>query len=242
MDKFEWQRAIASDNGPSSPTTRLVLFALSVFMDQNCGNCFPSTKKLSDATGLSERCVCEHLAKAEKNGWIEKIEKTGNGQAWKKHSYEALIPKKALIESKHLSTKGTDAKSAHCQKGTDSHSKGTDSDDIKALTEGQSTITYTKSYTTHNAKTFLLKDGSSFHIDDDFIQLLKTTYPLVDVEGEIKKLSAWCFSNDSKRKTRKGAKRFVNSWMANTKPSKSETDTAINAPATFDFSRQFHEE
>ena len=96
------------------------------------------------ATGLSERCVCEHLAKAADAGWISKIEKAGNGQAWKRHSYEASIPEKVLTESKHVKEKGTDGGSVPYQKGTDPHSKGTDSDDKKALTEGQSTIPYTK--------------------------------------------------------------------------------------------------
>jgi phage replication O-like protein O len=73
-------------------------------------------------------------------------------------------------------------------------------------------------------RAFVLKDGSEFEIDDEFYAILKETYPSIDIENEIRKIKSWCHSNPSKRKTRKGAKRFVNGWMANVKkPRNSKT-------------------
>jgi len=77
-------------------------------MDKSGGSCFPSTKRLSEETGLSERTVCTHLEIAEKEGWIQKMQQGLTGRAWKRHSYQALIPQKALKEIQHLEVKGTE--------------------------------------------------------------------------------------------------------------------------------------
>jgi len=62
--------------------------------------------------------------------------------------------------------------------------------------------------------TFFLKDGSEFGIDQELYDYFKKIYPDVDLKLEFQKISGWCFSNPSKRKTRKGAKRFLNSWLS----------------------------
>ena len=108
MGKFRWQKVVASEKGPSTPTKRLVLLTISLFMNKDGGSCFPSTKKLITATGLSERSICNHLEGAACDGWIEKHKKCGVGQAWKRHSYTAKIPKKALKELQRVSIKGTE--------------------------------------------------------------------------------------------------------------------------------------
>ncbi len=238
--KFDWQKMIASENGPESPTTRHVLLTISLYMDETGGNCFPSTRTIATNTGLSERVVCRHLKIASDEGWIIKSPAGVNGQGWKRNSYESTIPQKALTQGQHLEAEGTDGKSAPLKKGTDFGAKGTDSGDIKALTQGQSNshLIVNRSVS-NNAPSFFLKDGSTFNIDDDFIHLLKTTYPLVDISAEIKKLSTWCHANPSKRKTRNGAKRFVNSWMSNAKPA---TKPVTPTNREFDFENQFHQD
>ena len=48
----------------------------------------------------------------------------------------------------------------------------------------------------------------------DKIALWKETYPAVDVEQELRKMVAWSHSNPTRRKTRRGVNRFINSWLA----------------------------
>ncbi len=60
---------------------------------------------------------------------------------------------------------------------------------------------------------FKLKDGTVYMVDDEFYDVLCDTYASVDVMEELKRIRAWCESNEQKRKTRRGAKAFVNSWM-----------------------------
>ena len=126
---FEWREAILSAKGPAS-TTRHILLTLAAHMGINGDSCYPSTKRLAIETGLSERCVCEHINKADKGGWIKKEIQGLTGQGWKRHSYVPIIPEKALTQSQHVKQEGTDAESARFKKGTDFHDK-------KALTQGQ---------------------------------------------------------------------------------------------------------
>ena len=39
-------------------------------------------------------------------------------------------------------------------------------------------------------------------------------YPAIDVMQEIRKIVGWCESNPKNRKTRGGAKKFLNGWLA----------------------------
>ncbi|MCJ8501029.1 helix-turn-helix domain-containing protein [Desulfatitalea alkaliphila] len=203
---FAYRRAVASKDGPEHSTTRLVLLALTVFMDPDGGNCFPSTATLATAAGISERSVCTHLDIAVETGWLFKAVAGHNGQGWRRHCYHPTIPK-ALKEVQHLEAKGTEP-----------GAKGTEPDDIKALKEVQSTKSDTKSNTkptiSKNVHSFLLKNGDTFHVGDDAVQELQTAYPGINIESELKKIRSWCFANPDKRKTRKGAMRFVNGWMA----------------------------
>ena len=60
----------------------------------------------------------------------------------------------------------------------------------------------------------LLNDKSSYDVPLDKIALWKETYPAVDVEQELRKMVAWSHSNPTRRKTRRGVNRFINSWLA----------------------------
>jgi hypothetical protein len=45
------------------------------------------------------------------------------------------------------------------------------------------------------------------------VETFSDCYPAVDVIAELRKIRAWCMSNPTDRKTRRGAMRFVNSWL-----------------------------
>lgn len=59
-----------------------------------------------------------------------------------------------------------------------------------------------------------LKDGSSFPITQKDINNYREVYNTIDVIKEIKKAILWCDSNVSNRKTKTGAKRFINGWLS----------------------------
>lgn len=248
MDKFKYQKLVASMAGPESPTTRHLLLTISLFMDENGANCFPSTKTLAEATGLTERTVCTHLEQAINTGWLKRSKLGKQGRGWRRSQYNASIPDKALKEIQHHRPERTETNSAPTPHGTERGSvrkcEGTESDDINVLKEVQSNISIEQSVN-NKCYSFLLKDGSHFEIEDEFYQILKTSYPKLDIDAELKKIKAWCYSHTENRKTRRGAKKFINGWMNRNSERPYKNDAiqppAQHVPKDFDFENQFHQ-
>lgn len=61
-----------------------------------------------------------------------------------------------------------------------------------------------------------LNDKSFYDVPLDKITMWGETYPAVNVEQELRRMIAWLDSNSTRRKTRRGIERFINSWLART--------------------------
>ncbi|HIT65966.1 MAG TPA: hypothetical protein IAB61_01785 [Candidatus Merdisoma merdipullorum] len=59
-----------------------------------------------------------------------------------------------------------------------------------------------------------LKDGNSYIVTTDDVEDYKKSYPLVNVEQEIRSMRRWCIDNPRKKKTMRGVKRFINGWLS----------------------------
>ncbi len=59
----------------------------------------------------------------------------------------------------------------------------------------------------------LVTGSGSFDVTIDYLNSLRTLYPAVDVEQELRKMYAWLDSNPKNRKTSRGIKRFITSWL-----------------------------
>ena len=84
-----------------------------------------------------------------------------------------------------------------------------------------------------------LNDGSSFEIFQSDIDVWSNLYPAVDVMQQLRNMAGWIDGNPSKRKTRSGIKRFVNSWLA--KEQNKGGDRATNAKPGFAYNADFEE-
>ncbi|WP_161632273.1 helix-turn-helix domain-containing protein [Aliihoeflea sp. 2WW] len=84
----KWRLGIMQSGLPA--TTRHVLLTLSCFMSNSAGHCYPTTRQIAQATGLSERAVCTHIARAAQAGWLRVSMR--NGRTWKRHEYHADWP------------------------------------------------------------------------------------------------------------------------------------------------------
>ena len=62
--------------------------------------------------------------------------------------------------------------------------------------------------------TLLLRGGGLYAIGADELGRLTLAHPEADVPHELPKMAAWLMANPSRRKTRKGMPRFLNSWLA----------------------------
>ena len=79
-----------------------------------------------------------------------------------------------------------------------------------------------------------LKDGSEWRCPladyEEYVRL----YPGVDVAKEFRNMRAWSNSNEEKRKTKRGIKRFVNGWLSRAQDKPSENTSSrtkfCNAP------------
>ena len=65
---FSWQHAIRSSKLES--TTKLVCYTIWSHMASDGTGCFPSYALIAEESGLSRRCVIEHVDKAEKAGFL----------------------------------------------------------------------------------------------------------------------------------------------------------------------------
>lgn len=59
-----------------------------------------------------------------------------------------------------------------------------------------------------------LNDGSLFPVYQEEIDRFKELYPAVDIQQELRKMCGWCENNPKRRKTKRGVKSFINSWLS----------------------------
>lgn len=60
----------------------------------------------------------------------------------------------------------------------------------------------------------ILNDKTLYNVPLDRISTWKDAYPAVDIEQELKRMASWLECNSSRRKTRRGIERFINTWLA----------------------------
>lgn len=87
---FSWREAIQAFN--LSSTTKLVLFNLSIYMNEKGEGCYPSILRQSHDTNLSEKTICDHLQKAVIAGFLHVSKQSLAGQQWARNSYRAVYP------------------------------------------------------------------------------------------------------------------------------------------------------
>ena len=75
---------------------------------------------------------------------------------------------------------------------------------------------------------FLLNDGTEYDVSENDVVTYQQLYPGIDVMQELRNIQAWCLSNPKNRKTRSGAKRFLNSWLSSAQNSARPVHSSSN--------------
>ena len=83
------------------------------------------------------------------------------------------------------------------------------------------------------AGSFLLNDGTSYEITENDVENFQQLYPGIDVRQEIRNITGWCLSNPKNRKTKAGAKRFLNGWLARSQNSARPSQKSKAKPTGF---------
>lgn len=65
-----------------------------------------------------------------------------------------------------------------------------------------------------DVEALILNDGTEWRPPEALFAEYVRLYPNVDVEQQFNEMRGWCLSNPQKRKTLRGIKRFINSWLA----------------------------
>lgn len=75
-----------------------------------------------------------------------------------------------------------------------------------------------------------LNDGTFFKVCSNHVDQWQQLYGNVDVDQELKNMKGWLISNPSRRKTKSGIMRFINSWLSQeqNKYKKNPTSTVSN--------------
>ena len=82
---------------------KLVGAYLSTWMDEHGNNCYPSIKRISHETSLSEPTVCKYIAELRDTGWLNSQKKGYDGQDWARNQYYPLIPTQHIEDfTRHL--------------------------------------------------------------------------------------------------------------------------------------------
>jgi hypothetical protein len=77
---YSWRGSVAKSDLPS--TSRLVAFALLIWVNEGTVSAWPSQKSLASACGLTERSVREHLGVLEEHGWLVCKKREGKTDIW----------------------------------------------------------------------------------------------------------------------------------------------------------------
>ena len=56
--------------------------------------------------------------------------------------------------------------------------------------------------------------GNDVHIVSDLdIEIMRASWPTLDIDEQLRVMQAWCQANPKKRKTKRGIARFIHDWL-----------------------------
>lgn len=78
----------------------------------------------------------------------------------------------------------------------------------------------------------ILNDGTEWKPAEALFAEYVRLYPNVDVKQQFNEMRSWCLSNPTKRKTPRGIKRFINSWLAREQDKGGRNSVGYNVRST----------
>lgn len=193
-------------------------------MNERGGSCFPTTRKLTDETGLSERTVCTHLMRAAQDGWLHKTSGVFSGRHWHRSVYEATIPveakKKALNdvqylpnEALNLTTRGTERRSVPHAFTQLSSINSTSNSTENICSEPKISAPAPPSSNGSGFKFPTCRKGVEWEVPERKIAEWVEAYPSVDIPQTLVEARQWLRDNPARAKTASGMTRFIGRWL-----------------------------
>lgn len=181
------------------------------------------------------------LATFEKLEMVELVDNQIYIMNWEKHQsldkleakklYDREYQRKKREEKKKLlENKSYDNRATLAEGNNDNRTLDIDKEEDKEKDKEKEYIYVQSDTITHEPPiiTITLNDKSEYPIYQKMIDDYKELYPAVDIIQELKKMKGWCNSNPTKRKTKRGILRFINSWLARKQDESSTYKPMIN--------------
>ena len=216
MSFWTYRKAVFESALPAP--TKMVLLCLDYHVNANGDPVWPSLTRIMALTSLSRRTVIDHLKAAENAGWlISRSRHVENGRqtsniyqlvapaadgSWNMQSHDAPFDLEGGEGAAGAPSGVQQAHSLNCPQG-------------KRVLNSSSFVQEEGAHEQPDKVCIPLNTGEEYAVDGVLTAELKTAYPATDVEGELRKMRAWCLTNPTKRKTRRGILKFINNWLSN---------------------------
>ena len=201
------------------PGAKLVLLAIADHADGQ-GICWPGQDYIAEKCNMNRSTVNQHIGDLVDSGYLF-MEKgrSKTGQAIK--SVYRVNMEKPTLENTTLEKekKVQKSKKPTLEKPTlEKHVTNVGKDNIPSLYEpsmNPHSFCADPSGPLQASIKIPLNASGTFHdVFENDIKKYSELYPAVDVMQELRGMVGWCDANPTKRKTKDGVKRFINSWLA----------------------------
>lgn len=198
---------VTRDNRISMPAKGLY-----AYLSSYCGasdECYPGVELITKELGITKDTFYKHINALVAAGVVKKVQDTGGGR-FGRTLYR--LTHEVEIQSFSFPKKSESKKSLAKKSETNNNNINNNS-----INNNNSCIVCPepeKSAPDPSGILLPLNDKTSYDVPLGKITLWKDTYPAVDVEQELRRMAAWLESNPTKKKTRRGIDRFINSWLS----------------------------
>lgn len=213
---------------PNGGGEMLLALALADHAHDDGTNIYPSIAQLSEKTRQSERSVQYQLRKMEESGWLI-LMNSGNGGRNQRREY-SISP--AWLKGADIAPNAKGANGD--KKGATDSTKGA-IDDKKGcnplhphITVIEPSITIIEPSAAPEAQVvptiaeesdpvafaFPLNDQSRYELLQSQVDQFVALYPAVNVDSQLRACLGWNIANPTRRKTRSGILKHINSWLA----------------------------
>jgi len=101
---MEWRKMIGSPFCDLTPTQKHILTQTARYGDKWGDDIYPSQRQIALRAGVSTKCVCQTMKRAEAEGWMFRYMLSG-GQGYKRTTYELAVPAGVMNVTVNLKNK-----------------------------------------------------------------------------------------------------------------------------------------
>lgn len=196
---------------------------LYAYLSSFCGTsdeCYPSIETIVKEMGIGKDTFYRHINALVAAGVVKKQQVTRSdgkfGRTVYRLTHEVMISDFANTKNKETDFANTQNEESDFE---ESESKETNNNNINNNNIKNNSNIYICSEPenptlNHSGILLPLNDKSLYEVPQENIDTWVTAYPAVDVMHELQKMRAWLESNPTRLKTRRGIKRFINSWLS----------------------------